>query len=855
MTILILQSSPTSWLIPPPAVTPAVPKIQYEQSLQSNNVDFPSFVSRDAPALKGIWRSAFTDHTEKGNPFIYSLSQDTRIVALFAEEFDAQYHASSTTWQTGGLISVPVPSTSDSLWTSTAWRHTQSKSIFIARCNVFDRTMQNNHYYYLGWFHMPRGLISTGSISVDMNRPVSSIITEIQGRYIDVYYCAHSIHECRQLVEELQGQTLNLMFGGSSAVAAQFQSPPKRMQPAATEINPFRSCSEGRDHPVLVQKELGQQIIEHMTRDKFLLIEAPPCSGKSTLLDDVAFAVMRRPDSYAIHILEDYKIDITSKSHKQVLLYSLRCAEYSMHLQGNIQIRLQAIENMTDLSDFLNSEPSLEFEFWIFVNEAQRVYDNAKLWRTLTVPHAQQLFVIAAGSYSSHTGSAAHSPPREYILKSRRINLFPSGEDDTLCVAFKESDFDEFLGLALNTTGCASLDKLLHPGVAVELTMYLLSKLKKHGTINTDKLFTDFRNTCLDQAKDQEPYGLGRCVPHLPMHDRGFTGPALVVFISVLLESIIKILPIDTGIEKAVVWNTNSTYIWDRINRSEFLTASTIPHWYRRCSNDALYNSDNTTYGTLDGLITLGKIANTPRARFLEVAAGEHLPDGIKPFSVCECSTSEALSDYAQAAHDARRMGWLLQDWHTVNGKLQLQLPTQWHREHLMDLLVPKDLPKEVETMDFDLFLLKVISKLRPSVLLQAVHEGKPPRKVIYDSEFKCAADIVATPLFLIPQTQTDSGNGIVDFTCLKRCWAIELMHERDKIEEHFARFSPDGAYHQQWPTWDWRIVDFHFQHTKTDVVIHENYRVVHLTQVDNSQCMQATIYGMGSKQLVTLME
>ena len=153
---------------------------------------------------------------------------------------------------------------------------------------------------------------------------------------------------------------------------------------------------------------------------------------------------------------------------------------------------------MTDLAVFLQSESSSKFEFWIILDEAQRVYDNSKLWATLTVPKAQQLFVVAAGSYGSHTGSAAHSPPRQYISESRRINLFPSGEDDTLCVAFKESDFDEFLGLALNTTGCASLDvnlrerilnyaspypanntcqKLLHPGVAVELTVYLLSKV------------------------------------------------------------------------------------------------------------------------------------------------------------------------------------------------------------------------------------------------------------------------------------------------------------------------------------------------------------------------------------------
>jgi len=214
-------------------------------------------------------------------------------------------------------------------------------------------------------------------------------------------------------------------------------------------------------------------------------------------LDDVAFAVTRRPYAYAIHILNNFKADVTSKSiDDRVLRYTLRCAEYSAH---NIETTLAAIQNTRDLSNFLKSTPSLDFKFWIFVDEAQRVYENEPLWRTLTAMHPQKLFVVAAGSYGSHTGSAAHSPPHQIISKSWRISLFPSGEDDTLCVAFTKSDFDKFIELALKTTGCDSLDVnlqerilnyaspyrpgnnafqgLLHPGVAVELTMYLLNKV------------------------------------------------------------------------------------------------------------------------------------------------------------------------------------------------------------------------------------------------------------------------------------------------------------------------------------------------------------------------------------------
>ncbi|KAE9385841.1 hypothetical protein BT96DRAFT_1006660 [Gymnopus androsaceus JB14] len=623
--------------------------------------NLPSFVSRDAPApMKGIWRSAFTDWSKAGKPFIYTLSQNRGIMALFKKEFDAQYHdLCSTAWDL-----IFVPSTADSPWTSTTWRHTERELIFIARCNEFDLILEGRNYYCLGWLELPDPLVAASSVRVEINLHGSSPIihTAIDGRYIYVY-CANSKSECRWLVEELKGHSLTMHFGDSNPVAGEFHSPvcpihelcpfatlwdddesqkqshdklhcagiheethvswaasmmtkykniPKRMRPA---INPFRHYNEGHDHPVLERKELVQQIIDCVIRDKVLLIEAPPCSGKSTLLDNIAFAVMRWR-SYAIHILKNFKVDVTSKSHEdKVLPYSLRCSKYSVNLEHNVETftTLKTIENVTDLLNFLNSEPLLEFEFWIFVDEAQRVYDNDKLWQALTVPHTQQLFVVAAGSYGSHTGSAAHSPSQDYILKSWRINLFPS--ETELCVAFKESDFDEFIGLALKNTGYNSLDvnlrerimnyaspypsnntgqKLLHPGVAVELTMYLLNKLVKQVTIDAEELFVSFRNICLDQAKNKDSYGLGQCVPHLPIHNRGFTGLALVVFISVLLESIIEVLPIDTGCQKSV-------------------SGIQIAHTFGINSNTALYKSSiNTTYATLDGLITMGSIAATP---------------------------------------------------------------------------------------------------------------------------------------------------------------------------------------------------------------------------------------------------
>lgn len=51
---------------------------------------------------------------------------------------------------------------------------------------------------------------------------------------------------------------------------------------------------------------------------------------------------------------------------------------------------------------------------WFIADEVQRTYGDEALWTALfNIPRqTHHTFVIAAGSYGSHTGSTSHSPPQ-----------------------------------------------------------------------------------------------------------------------------------------------------------------------------------------------------------------------------------------------------------------------------------------------------------------------------------------------------------------------------------------------------------------------------------------------------------
>lgn len=338
---------------------------------------------------------------------------------------------------------------------------------------------------------------------------------------------------------------------------------------------------------------------------------------------------------------------------------------------------------------------------------------------------------------------------------------------------------------------------------------------KPNETRDIDDIFEKFR------SREAVPgtYGLGRCVPHPPSHLKGFPGPFLVVFQDVVFRKTIDVWPIDVGNKASVVSHQADKYIWDRTSLSTPVTAVNLRDY---CPNAQILYPDlrSASYETLAPILGQDRIAVTAYQRFSRVVAGNQTPETF-PFSVREWYGRTRLSDYSQAAHDARRLGWLLQDPRpTDSEKIRLRLPTQWHHEYLEALLMPKKCPPRLLTLKtgLDQFLYDVIHHFRASILEQA-HDDSALHEAIYDGEFKRAADILDEGSgFLSPQVWTYNGDGVVDFLCVRRKWAIELMRNRSRINHHLQRFKgpdgdePAGAYHRNWPDWEWRIVDFYYE-------------------------------------------
>lgn len=161
---------------------------------------------------------------------------------------------------------------------------------------------------------------------------------------------------------------------------------------------------------------------------------------------------------------------------------------------SKLESELTSIRNTKDLTEFVSNCMPEDLELWIFLDEAQQTYNNSLVWDTLmTKSPFQHHFVVAAGSYGSHTGSYSHSPPA-VVGPVYRMGLFPS-EEVRLCIAFTNDDFAAFIALAGSSDDLngmlpaikeyaspyppkESWEGFLHPGVAVQLTQYMISAVR-----------------------------------------------------------------------------------------------------------------------------------------------------------------------------------------------------------------------------------------------------------------------------------------------------------------------------------------------------------------------------------------
>lgn len=329
-----------------------------------------------------------------------------------------------------------------------------------------------------------------------------------------------------------------------------------------------------------------------------------------------------------------------------------------------------------------------------------------------------------------------------------------------------------------------------------------------------DEMVRLFSQDCLDDTNRNLPKGLGRCIPRRPEHEHGYTPTALMVFSAVLKFGSIEIPGLDENVPPIVVSNAVSHL--GSSSSPEPIHLHEIDRQYLRemykYGRAAVCTCPNAEFKHVIAYVNENQIARTPRQRFLDVVPGLGVLN-LKPFALRQMIASgQALNDFGQAAHDARRMGWLLQVPSEAR-PIRLVSPSQWHQDYLEYLLTPEGIPSEFASMSIDGFLHRVISRFRPSVLIHHNMEEQSLREKIYDSEFLHAAyKAVKDSRFLTPQARTKTGSGFTDFVVKKRKWVIELMREGHDVQGHVDRFLPGGAYEEEWKGWEWRVVDFRYR-------------------------------------------
>lgn len=219
------------------------------------------------------------------------------------------------------------------------------------------------------------------------------------------------------------------------------------------------------------------------------------------------------------------------------------------------------------------------------------------------------------------------------------------------------------------------------------------------------------------------------------------------------------------------------------------------------------------------GIIREKFIASTPRERFHKVYPGE---TRACPYSARQMvASNEPLTDFQQAAHDARQMGWLLEAPAHLNLCQELYwnalvLPSLWHWRYLQSLIRGGKTTDQMNRCHhLDDFIWEVLKLFKGSFLIDYLATEHTIRERAYEAEFYRCAQVFAGECVLTPQAMTPLGDGYVDFIVKSKKWLIELVRDGDHIPDHLRRIDDDGKYTRAWPDHDSRVVDFRFTNTR----------------------------------------
>ena len=414
------------------------------------------YTSFDMP--KGIWRKlskeAKASMAQLSGSFLYANCKDT--VQQFCDVCTDNYKISHSA---EGHIAVPSWPFS---WSAHAWESIHDNSFVFSRPHLRDTETE----YYLGWLKLPLGVSLHGPQSANVEYVSSkgslSFRADLGRHHIHIYSSMdlQSLLQfdwsfgvpfkvttpVRQIEVMLEWFECDVCYGlhedGSCPFGSLKRSNPKDSSPEGHLGKRARLMG-----PVLLRSNLVKDIIARAQRDGFILvsfeftnyddsdkeqIEAPPCSGKSTLLGQLRESILSEFPSHILHYTDTWP----DPTDTVIMVYHPRFRHNDPQEHNPESAR-------KDLIEFIKPSNQIPFVgFWVLVDESQKTYGDLEFWSSLYEFHAKNVWVIAAGSYGSHTGSSSHSPP-PMIKPEHRMNLFSRGTDRGL--AFTKDEFNDFL--------------------------------------------------------------------------------------------------------------------------------------------------------------------------------------------------------------------------------------------------------------------------------------------------------------------------------------------------------------------------------------------------------------------------
>lgn len=203
----------------------------------------------------------------------------------------------------------------------------------------------------------------------------------------------------------------------------------------------------------------------------------PPCSGKTTFLKQIALVLLEN--------IPDCSLQFSTGEKTRT---------FSVELAYNL---LTAIGSPGEFLEYIGN-PESQRPLYLLLDESQHTYPNNNWWKNLyRQPPYPNVYVIAAGSFGSHSDPLSHSPPEDipshlrmslFDMPGRQLYLAFTKQHLTSCLEshkrLPQAWEDEIIKYASPTTATAStmrgptLDLGLHPGVVGTLVRFLEERVR-----------------------------------------------------------------------------------------------------------------------------------------------------------------------------------------------------------------------------------------------------------------------------------------------------------------------------------------------------------------------------------------